>query len=293
MVKVYLREEKYCYLHPHRKTTEQCERCLVYYCDECLRPHKDQKLCERCYQEVTTLEAAAAERRTVRYWVRHSLLTTRNLIIGSLVLVVIVAPLAYIAYRMAQHPLTCEEFHRFAVAARGTFETNDGVNVLDFLLEGHVVWATSEDPSGKYTASRLIDGCAVEAYPGWRSADAQLPQEIVFSANNLARVDKAIIQNARSSPPESWPRRVEVLVSREGPDRGWISVGTWELAQTDEPQRLEFGRVIEGQYFMLRILSIWGNAPFVSVAEFGVYTPSRFAVPTSTAIPTQTPETRP
>ena len=80
--------------------------------------------------------------------------------------------------------------------------------------------------------------------------DTTVPQEMVFALPNPLPLNKVILRPQPTDPEATWVREFEVLVSTEGPEQGFTSVGRWTLdpvqarAGTDlerpDPARFEF-----------------------------------------------------
>jgi hypothetical protein len=73
-----------------------------------------------------------------------------------------------------------------------------------------------------------------------------------------------------NEPKETWVKQFEIAVSNEGPDRGFITVGQWEMAQTAGLQRFTFPTT-EAKWIRLRILSNYGSSDYTSLNEFDAY----------------------
>ena len=278
MARIHVEAKKRCYNHPHRPTETLCERCKLSLCNECVVEYEGARLCASCQRELADLKALTP---TFGERVRESFrsFTTSLIVVG--VLGVIVVGMFFIVRPYIDKPLTPEELARFRYAAGGSFETPDGVNVLSTVLEGTVVSASSEAEG--HVARNLINEYAGDAWPGWRSTDAQLPQEIVFAARETALIEKVILTNHPTEPVESYVKDFEVLVSTEGSESGFTSVGQWTLQANAEPQAFTFPQTA-AHYIKLRILSRQGESPYTSLAEFNA-----FVVPFRPGMPTETP----
>jgi|Antgeofumaro1A2B_1029371.scaffolds.fasta_scaffold00808_2 hypothetical protein len=286
MIHVYLEGKKRCYFHPHRVVETACERCKTALCGDCLVTYQGQQLCLRCRDELE--ERYRLEHPPFTERLRAFVTSFRNLLIGLAILAILAVP-GYFLVRnvMVNYQLTPEEFARFRYAAAGTFETPDGINVLSVVLEGQVVWASSEaDP--QHSARRLIDEYWGPHFPGWRSKGNTFPHEIVFQPQNVAAIEKVLLANHPAEPPESYVREFEVLVSLESPYGPWTSVGRWTLEQHAEPQRFTFPKT-PARYIMLRIHSNYGYPEYTSLAEFDAFVVPAMRLMQVTPEPTPTP----
>ncbi|HEX2035324.1 MAG TPA: discoidin domain-containing protein [Chloroflexota bacterium] len=298
MLRAYLTEEKRCYGHPHRVVRTSCARCKTPFCDECLTTHtegifervvaKDEKhppplFCERCVHELEALEAAEAERR--RPWwqrLRPTRAGLQRAAIYLAVVAVIMVPMAFAVRNIASTTLTPEEIARFVVGMRGTFQTEEGTDFLQEPFGGRFISA-SHPARPNHGHERLIDTFFSVPVPGWRSADATLPQEIVFALPQPMPVNKVILRPQPNEPEDTWIKEFEVLVSTEGPNGHFTSLGRWTLdipaaragveapeGQRLQPPRFEFEDA-PARYVMLRVYSNHGSQEYTSLGEFEVY----------------------
>src|SRR5919204_15729 len=122
--------------------------------------------------------------------------------IGLGVVGVLAVPGSYVVRNLMSTPITPEEFARFRYAAAGTFDTPEGVNTLSTVLGGKVLSATSAQEG--FPERRLIDEYVGTGFPGWRSADATMPQEVVFETSQPTRIEKVILTQQPNEPPQSF-----------------------------------------------------------------------------------------
>ena len=295
MLRAYLSEEKRCYNHPNRVVGTSCARCRLPLCDECLTTHTEPvfarivaaderrpppSFCSRCVEELEAIGAAEAERhRPLHQRLRPTRAGLQRAAIYAAVLTVIMVPMAFAVRNVASTTLTPEEVARFAIGLRGSFQTVEGTNFLSDPFGGRFISA-SHPARPNYPHTRLIDTFANTAVPGWRSLEATVPQEMVFALPSQLAVSKVILRPQPNEPEGTWVKEFEVLVSTEGPDRGFTSVGKWTLdpvqarAGTDlerpNPPRFEFPET-QARWVMLRVLSNNGSTDYTSLAEFEVY----------------------
>lgn len=265
MIKAASEIRQRCLNHPHRRAVRQCYRCRRGLCEACVQATDQQPICDTCRLELAELHrinhVPAAER------VRRVGVSFRNALIGLAVLGILAIPASYVVRNLMSTPISPEEFARFRYAASGSFETPEGVNPLSTVLNGRVVSATSEQPD--HPARRLIDEYAGPAFPGWRSADATFPQEIIFETGQPTRIEKLTLQLQPDEPPDTAPREIEVAVSTVSPDGPYQSVGRFVVEPTDEIQRFPIPPT-DTRWIRLRILANRGG-PYVALAEFNVW----------------------
>lgn len=260
-----MRARKRCYNHPHRETSLVCDRCKTTFCDECLTKQDGALLCSSCLRE---LEDAKAARLTLKQrailWLQSF---GRGLIIAGVLLGVLAG--IFFAFRgYLDRPISPEELARFRYAVAGTFETEEGINVSSTVLGGKVVdWTSAAEG---YPAKQLINEYTGPGAPPWRSANAAFPQEIVVEFQDPSTVEKVNLANNADEPPETYVKDFEVLVSAEGSNRGFVSVGRFRMEQTSELQRFHFTPTVARQ-IKLRILSNYGSQDYTSLDEFNTY----------------------
>jgi hypothetical protein len=252
-------------------------------CDACVREQNGQPICEVCQQELATLEEIT--NIPVKERVRRAGIGFRNWMIGLAILGVLAVPGYFVVKNMMATPITPEEFARFRYAASGTFETAEGVMVYSTVLGGKIASATSEQP--EFPAKRLIDEYYGTGFGGWRSADNNFPAEVVIEAPQPTRIEKLLVVNQPTEPPETGVREFEVLVSTESAEGPWRSIGRWTLEHGDEPQRFLIDPGVPATWVKLRVLSNYGG-PYASLAEFDAY-----VLPRSPFATTPEPTTKP
>jgi hypothetical protein len=255
-----------CYNHTHRRATRKCFRCMRGMCDECMREWRGQPACQECIDELEEFERIT--HITPRERVRRFGLSLRNFAIGLLILAILAVPASLVVRRLMSQPISPEEFARFRYAASGTFETEEGTNVLSTVLGAKVVSATTDDP--EFPARRLIDEFVGVAYSGWRTDGAVFPQEVVFDPSQPVRIEKVNVQQQVGEPPETGVRDFEVQVSMDSPDGPWQTVGRFTASQAQDVQRFLLSQPATARYVRLRVLSNYGG-PYASLGEFDAY----------------------
>jgi hypothetical protein len=236
--------------------------------------------CARCVEELEALgEVEAARRRPWWQRARPGRAGLRRAAIYAAVISVFLVPMAIAVRNVATTPLTPEEMARFLIAMRGTFQTAEGTDFLAEPFGGRFIRASHPAQSNN-GPHRLLDTWANANVPAWRSADASLPQELVFALPEELAVNKVILRPHPTEPEATWVRDFEVLVSTSGPDRGFASVGRWTLdaeearagvdLEQPNPTRFEFPET-QARWVMLRILANNGSQDYTSLGEFEVY----------------------
>ena len=122
-------------------------------------------------------------------------------------------------------------------------------------LGGAVVGFRSAAPDTK--VGQLVDDSP--AGEGWRSADDRLPQVFVFAfhGDQVALIDRIVLQPTTSHHSSTWPRRITVSVSDESPLEGFHEVGQFTLRQEAREQAFPIGR--RARFLRLRILENFGG----------------------------------
>ncbi len=282
MLKAYSESRNRCYLHPHRPADRKCDRCKTGLCEECTHEYRGQYLCQHCVDELNFIEAS---KPTVADRVYGMLRSLRNTLIVIAVIALVCGGI-FLAFRnLMNQPITPEMMARFRYAAAGTFETPEGVNVNSTVLGARLVSFTSQRHG--YEASHLINEYVGTSYPGWRSAAATFPQDIVVEQQQVSAISKVILTQQPDEPRDTWVKDFEIQASTEGPDRGFVTLGKWQLRQLDGPQRFTFP-VAQSHWLRLRILSNYGSTDYTSLGEFDAY-----VVRSNPLAPPITPEASP
>lgn len=274
MARILLREQYTCYNHPHRKTTDRCDRCGTVYCKECLTARGNRSFCQHC---TTEYDAIQARRQRPFLEKLKDVAPKRSSVVFTIVFLLLVVAVAGIVGRqLASITLEPEEAARVARAFRGTLQTTEGLNLVEAIVGGQVVAASSEREEGDHLAKRLVDGWADPQVPDWRAANAAIPQEIVFAierqvlAGGQAYSNTITLQASEQSPAETWVREFRVFVSTESADGPWEEVGLFTLADSPLLQRFTY-EARPTWYVKLVILSNYGSTEYTSLAEVGVY----------------------
>ena len=265
MLKAYSDARNRCYLHPHRPAEQKCDRCKTGLCEECVHEFQGRHLCEHCVEELDFIEAS---KPTFADHVRDFFHSLRNTVIAIAVIAAICGGLFYAFRGLMNQPITPEQMARFRYAASGSFQTPEGINVNSTVLGASVASFTSERKG--FEASHVINEYAGPDYPGWRSADATFPQEFVVAQQNVSGVSKVILTQQPTEPRDTWAKDFEIQGSTEGPDRGFVTIGRWQLQQVAGPQKFTFAAT-PVKWLRLRVLSNYGSSEYTSLAEFDAY----------------------
>ncbi len=274
MARILLREQYTCYNHPHRKTTERCDRCGTVYCEECLTARGKRDFCLPCATQFDAIQAR--RQRPLREKLMDLAPSRASVFVTLFFFILIIAVGGIIGRQLASITIEPEEAARVARAFRGTLQTTEGLNLVEALVGGEVVAYSSEQEDGDHLAKRLVDGWADPKVPDWRAAGAAFPQEFVFAierqvlAGAPAYANTVTLQASEQSPPETWVREFRVFVSTESADGPWEEVGAYTLAESSLLQRFTF-EARPAWYVKLVVLSNHGSSAYTSLAEVGVY----------------------
>jgi hypothetical protein len=309
VLRAHLSDEKRCYLHPHRVVQTACARCKTPYCDECLEKrddglfarivahdekHPPPLFCARCIGEVGAL-AEIQESRKLRHRLRPTRAGLHRAAIWLAVLSVILVPMTIAVRGLAETTLTPEELGRIRLALSGGFQTPDGIDLLSQPFGGAYIRA-SVPARPDHQPSRLIDTWASEEVPGWRSAEARFPQELVFQLPQRLKITSVVLRPQPAEPFATWVQDFELLVSEESPDAGFrpvargtlpavapsppaggtpraaatVGQGATGLGGAEPGLKVDFEEV-GARYVMLRVLSNHGSQDYVSLGEIEVY----------------------
>ena len=274
MARILLREQYSCYNHPHRKTTTRCDRCGTVYCDECLTARGQRNLCQHC---ATEYDAIVARRQRPFLEKLKDVAPRRSSVVFLIVFVVLIlATAGFVGRQLASITLEPEEAARVARAFRGTLQTTEGLNLVEAIVGGQIVTASSEREEGDHLAKRLVDGWADPKVPDWRSSSATFPQEFIIAierqvlAGGQAYSNTITLQTSDQSPTDTWAREFRVYVSTESAEGPWEEVGTFTLADSPLLQRFSY-ETRPTWYVRLEILNNYGSTEYTSLAEVGVY----------------------
>jgi hypothetical protein len=234
-------------------------------CDDCARSYAGQVLCEHCADE---LEFAVLSRPTFAERVRESLASFRNTLAVVAIVVVLAAGAFYLLRPLMNQPISPEEFARFRYAASGGFKTPEGINSNSTVLGAKIVSFTSDRPG--YEVKHLINEYTGENYPGWRTAAATFPQDVVVSHDQITGVSKIVLWQQANEPMNTWVKRFEVAVSNDGPNTGFTKIGEWEAKQETGIQRFVIPSVTS-KWIRLTILSNYGSTEYTSLSKFEAY----------------------
>ncbi|HEX2032870.1 MAG TPA: hypothetical protein VHS99_01675 [Chloroflexota bacterium] len=103
----------------------------------------------------------------------------------------------------------------------------------------------------------------------WQSQTDAVPVQLSFTLREPAVLDRVAFRHTQASPPPSWAREVEVLLSAAEGDAGWVPAGRWTLAQTTAPQEFSFRPTLTRR-IRVRLLSRYGEAVSTSLGTFAI-----------------------
>ena len=132
-----------------------------------------------------------ASKPTFADTIRDSLVNFRNGAVVVAILVLIGAGVLYLFRGLLSQPITPEEFARFRYAASGSFQTPEGINENSSVLGAKIVVYTSDRPG--FEVKHLINEYLSEDYPGWRSATAAFPQDVVVQHDQATTISKVLV----------------------------------------------------------------------------------------------------
>ncbi len=144
-----------------------------------------------------------------------------------------------------------------------------GDDLLGLEAGAVVLSVTSEYDS--WPALALLDN---NAYTGWASRRGRVaPNTIVVELPHLFELDSIVFDNARAQEidyPGISARRVEVWMSRSGPDEGFELVVTVEAPQGGREQ-FPLPRGSRARWIKLIVMSNWGSEEFTEIMELEAY----------------------
>ncbi|MBI3970758.1 MAG: hypothetical protein HY332_05665 [Chloroflexi bacterium] len=82
-------------------------------------------------------------------------------------------------------------------------------------------------------------------------------------------IERVAFRHTQASPPPSWAREVELLLSDSSATEGFVTVGRWDLRQHTDRQEFAFPRRT-ALYARIRILSRHGDADYTSLGVFAI-----------------------
>jgi hypothetical protein len=155
------------------------------------------------------------------------------------------------------------------VGLAGPGSPDEEVDLVAARNGARVIKYTSER-GGDWRAEMLI---ADETGPtGWASADASMPQEIVFRLPAGSRFNTLVFSAGSDAPDGQWARDVSVYTADPFPTMGgWKLVARVALSRTAADQVFSVPAV-DGRFIRLLITSAQSpDAPRVSLRRFKVF----------------------
>ncbi len=139
-------------------------------------------------------------------------------------------------------------------------------NILSPARGARVMKRTSEDPGAP--AANLIDD---RAGVGWRSGDGAFPQEIVFQLPAPTRFNTLVFTPVPDTPPDQWPREVEVYAADPFPTMGGWRLAAHATLSRDAGEQTVRAAPIEGRFIRLLVLSAQKEGvPRVALGRFKI-----------------------
>jgi hypothetical protein len=123
----------------------------------------------------------------------------------------------------------------------------------------------STDPFDPMNVVRLGPGSPI----GWKSRTTLFPQQLGYELRGQVEVDRIGFRHAPTSAPDTRARDVSLLLSTDGPDRGFYQVGRWALAQHTAPQEFLFFET-PAAYVRLCLYSNYGASEYASLGALAL-----------------------
>jgi F5/8 type C domain len=158
--------------------------------------------------------------------------------------------------------------------------TDSDINVLASSNGVRVLFATSQYDSTNWRVKNLIDGKLGNGH-GFAMSGKE-PGEVVFELPTENTITHFGFNPFTTESPKTWAREVEVLVSTQGPARGFTSASrftlhNWEnIEDKTRPlpdQRFEI-KPVKARFIKLRILSNYGGN-YIEMGEFKAYSQTK------------------
>ncbi len=122
----------------------------------------------------------------------------------------------------------------------------------------------------------LVDGMVGPTVPVWRAPTGYTTADLRLRVRDTTPAGRVVFAHSwgphGEAPPETWAKDVEVWIALSADGADAIRIGRWTLAQTTDAQEFPLPptRVASAR---LRILSNYGSAEYVSLAEFALLPP--------------------
>ena len=276
MIHGTLVERQLCPVHPNRRATHKCGRCMGRFCADCLEELDGRLLCERCHREVTALAKIRDETRfTPRNLVRR--IFRKEVFIGAVVILAVAGAIGVFVsffWRSAGTDVDFLLIRRVRVGFTQSFDmSGEGFDFAEVLNEGKAS-ASSQSQEVDHELERLIDGLPDEPVPAWRSADAAFPIEIVLEASMPRPLAKLVLWSHLSEDTTTFIRDFEVWTSPVDPavDRSKLElVGKFTAGKVTTAQRFLFDPPVPTLFTLVKVLSSYGSPAYISAAEIGLF----------------------
>lgn len=244
------------------------------------RWHDEHEAEVREGRESRAAEIAAGRRPTPRnIWrVLTSSHTLTSFLIFSFLLAAGVIP-AVLALRTTQEEgIEPEVVRRIQVGLQqGSDLDGEGFDLLE-LVNGGEMLAITSTAEGDHGPNRLQDGLFDPQFKAWRSAGPDFPLTAIYQVRFRTPVRRVVIWNHPEEPEASYIREIEVLASLEDPRThpdALVSIGRFTAAAPDLKLVFDVDTPVPIRYAVVRIVSTFGAADYVSAAEIGLFGESR------------------
>jgi hypothetical protein len=231
-------------------------------------------------QESRAAEISAGRRPTPRNIWRF--LTSSRMLTSVLIFSALAAagifPAVLALRTTQQNGIEPEIIRRIQVGLQqGSDLDGEGFDLLE-LVNGGELLAISSTAEGDHGPKRLQDGLFDPQFTAWRSAGPDYPLTATYQVRFRTPVQKIIIWNHPDEPEASYIREFEVLGSLEDPRThpdALVSLGRFTAEAPGRKLVFDVATPVPVRYAVLRIISTFGAADYVSAAEIGLFGESR------------------
>lgn len=278
-----------CAEHPHHDAVDHCDECGRRFCGECLVRDRPQLLCRACWATAPAREARAARARHPLYRHVDAIRENRASVIAGTVIVGVLALLGLSGgaqvispgYR-AQVGQAVSRVGALGAPSRGApAPGNTGSpgaagqfteRVPTLVLPPCCGSGAMAEQLPGTNGGALIDGIVGPGAPAWRSTPGFTTADLRLKVRNTTPAGRVVFAHSRAAPPDTWAKDVELWIALGDDWTDAVRVGQWTLSQTTDPQEFPFPATRIGSA-RVRILSNYGSADYVSLAEIAVLPP--------------------
>jgi hypothetical protein len=153
----------------------------------------------------------------------------------------------------------------------------EGFDLLELVNGGELLGITST-AIGEHGSDRLQDGLFDPQFKAWRSADHAFPITLTFKVRFRSPVQKVIIWNHPDEPTASYIKELQVLASLDDPrtnPEAMVEIGRFKVPRPDPKIVFNVETPVTFRFAVIRILSTFGRADYVSASELALFGPSR------------------